>query len=614
MTTILHDRPADAGQYALWAEATIDPSISGGGYFVATFRGVLDEHHLEAAARAVLERHEPLRSVLRLVRGQLRQCVLPALEACSFERATIPCEDGSESAAVREWCKQREQDKRWDLATEAPIRFQLLTHAPNRCSMVFEAHHAGFDGRSKFIVARDFSNYLGKLRIGHQVNPTPLAAPSTPVATEAVTAEAIEFWRTAIDKRMPLTLPEGGRLGQRSIAASPTIELEPSAVAALRAIAQNLQVSTFTMLFAALTRQMTAYDNIDPVLSVASDVSDEHTGHVAGLQTNVVPVSIETSRQMATEKSVASARRALTHLARYRRVPFVDLVSGVPGRPLARLSTELGLSFPRPPAQLDLEIPGLRSEWEFFTPNTNAALARTLQIRARWPQCRVRLDYRQDLMGAAEAEIFLADFRTAVTDLASDRETSLVSSTSKVRPRAAGAGTPYICAGVRAGTLCNDDAPHPPRLMPSDGVRFTVRGRSEQLLPCCIAGTIWVHLADGREVCTDDCGYVAADGEMRHLGPREGRWIRTRSLIDASAVARVARTHTWVREAEVQLVRGRTDTAVLSVSGPTRNVPSAREIRAHLRTFLHASDLPGRIKITCTDTLPTNKDDNERTL
>ncbi|WP_438290608.1 condensation domain-containing protein [Streptomyces sp. HUAS TT7] len=601
MTTILHDRPADAGQYALWAEATIDPSISGGGYFVATFHGAVDARHLEAAARAVLHRHEPLRSVLRLVEGQLRQCVLPAQEACSFERGDLPCEDGAERAAVRAWRERPEQHRHWDLATEAPIRFRLLTHAPDRCSVVFEAHHAGFDGRSKFIVARDFSAYLGELRAGKAVNPTPLAAPDTPVAPREVIEEAVEFWRTAVDRATPMALPEGGCLGQRTVTASPTIDLDPSAVATLRTKAQELKVSTFTMLLAALTRQLAVYDNTNPLLALASDVSDEHTGHVAGLQINVVPVALEISPGASAEQSVATARRALAQLARYRRVPFVDLVAGVPGKPMTRLSTELGLSFPRPPAGLDLDIPGLRSAWDFFTPNTNAALARTLQIRADWPQCRVRLDYRQDLMGAAEAEQLLGDFSTAVSDLAADRTTSSVSPACADRPEPTTGGTPYLCGDLRAGTVRNDDAPHPPRLVPADGVAFTVHGRSGQPLPRSIAGTVRAQLPDGREVRTDDCGYVAADGCVRLLGPQDGRWIRTRSLIDASAVARVARTHPWVREAVVRLEKARTETAVLTVTGPGRDAPSARDIRAHLRTWLHGSDLPGRIRITVSD-------------
>ncbi|MEW2614587.1 condensation domain-containing protein [Streptomyces sp. NPDC047880] len=606
MTTVLHERLADAGQYALWAEATIDPSISGGGYFAVTFHGAVDERHLRAAAQAVLRRHEPLRSVLRLVDGRLHQCVLSAEDTCSFARSDLPCADGAERAAVRAWREQPEQHRRWDLATEAPIRFQLLTHAPGRCSVVFEAHHAGFDGRSKFIVARDFSRYLADARAGLPVDPAPLAAPVTPVVPNDVTEKAIAFWRGAVDRAAPVALPEGGRLGQRTITSSPTLELDPSAVATLRTTAQALKVSTFTMLLAALTRQLAVYGNSTPLLALACDVSDEHTRHVAGLQINVVPLALEIVRNASVEQSVATARRALDHLARYRRVPFVDLVAGVPGKPLARLGTELGLSFPRPPAGLEATVPGLRTAWDFFTPNTNATLARTLQIRADWPRCRVRLDYRQDLMGAAEAEQLLADFRTAVSDFAAQRTASSVGPARADRPETATDGTPYLCAGVRAGTIRDDDAPHPPRVVPAAGVAFTVHGRSGQPLPRSIAGTLHARLPDGRDIPTDDCGYVAADGHVRLLGPRDGRWIRTRGLIDASAVARVARTHPWVREAVVRLEKARTETAVLTVTGTGPDAPSARELRAYLRTWLHGNDLPGRIRIRHSDTPATS--------
>ncbi|MGA4843963.1 condensation domain-containing protein [Streptomyces sp. G45] len=604
MTAILHDRPADAGQYALWAEAAIDPSISGGGYFVATLRGAVDPHHLEAAARAVLHRHEPLRSVLRLVDGQLRQCVLSARDACAFDQAALACPDGEEAAAVRAWRQRPEQRRHWDLGTEAPIRFRLLTHGPERRSVVFEAHHAGFDGRSKFVVAREFTRYLRALRAGEPVTPEPLAALDTPVAPTDVIEEALAFWRETVDRASPLALPEGGRLGDRSIVSSPTVALDPDAVAALRRMAKAYQVSTFTMLLAALTRQLAAYDNAHPLLGLASDVSDERTAHIAGLQINVVPVPVEIAPRATVEQSVAAARGALGHLARYRRVPFVDLIAGVPGKPLGRLSTALGLSFPRPPAGLDLDVPGLRADWDFFTPNTNAALARTLQIRADWPHCRVRLDYRQDLMGAAEAEQLLADFRTAVADFAADRTTPSVTAAVADRPAPDATGTPYVRGGVRAGTVVDDDAPNPPRLLPAAGVAFTARGRAGQALPRSVAGTLHARLPDGREVPTGDLGYVAADGDARLIGPRDGRWIRTRSLIDAAAVTRAARTHPWVEDADVRLEKARTETAVLVVTGRGPDAPSARELRAHLRRWLHGSDLPGRIRITRPDATP----------
>ncbi|WP_030888312.1 condensation domain-containing protein [Streptomyces sp. NRRL F-5053] len=601
MTTVLYERLADAGQYALWAEAEIDPSISGGGYFVGTFHGAVARSALESAALAVLHRHEPLRSVLRLVEGQLRQCVLPAQEALSFDDSELPCARGDERATVRAWTEQHVRHRRWDLSTEAPLRFHLLRHDTARCSVVFAVHHAGFDGRSKFLVARDFAAHLAAVRAGRAARPTPLTAPATPVAPPEVAEEARAFWRRTVETAEPMALPEGGRPGRRRITSSPTVELDPAAVTALRDTARTLRVSTFTMLLAALIRQLAAYGNSSPLLALASDVSDETTRDVAGLQINVVPVAVEAARTASTEDSVAAARAALSQLARYRRVPFVDLVAGVPGRPLARLGTELGLSFPRPPAGLDLDVPGLRTAWDFFTPNTSATLARTLQIRADWPECRVRLDHRENLMGAEEAEQFLTDFRTAVADLAADRTTSSLATAVADRPATGTGGAPYSCAGTRVGTVLDDDPPHPPRLLPADGHAFTAHGPSGQPLPRSIAGAVHVRFPDGRTLPTGDSGYIAADGGVRLLGPAHGRWICTRNLIDTSAVRRVALTHPWVTGAEVRLEKGRSESAVLTVTGSGPRPPGVRELRAHLRTWLHGSELPGRIRVEPAD-------------
>ncbi|WP_026341873.1 condensation domain-containing protein [Actinomadura atramentaria] len=591
-------RPANAAQLALWAEAQADPSTSSSGYFAVTLRGAVAEPDLRAAAVAVLRRHEPLRSVLRLVGDRLHQVVLAADEALAFATADVPCADGAEDAAVRAWMAAGEGRRSWDLAAEPPIRFHLLRHGADRATVVFAVHHVGFDGRSKFVVAADFTGYLGAIRDGARVRPEALPQPDVPEAGPDIVAEAVDHWRALLaDRAGPLELPADAATGRRGVTTTGTVELDPADVAALRGLARDRGVSTFTTLVAALTGQLRRYGNEAPILGIAADVSDARTRAVAGLQINVVPMAVEASPD---KDPVGEARAALARLARYRRVPFAALVAELGDRAAGRLMTQFGISFPRPPAGLRLEVEGLAARWEFFTPNTSATFAQTLQLRADWPRCRVRLDYRQEETGPAAADRFLDDFRAAVAALTRPDAAGLGPAAARaVGTGSAASGEPYRRAGRLAGRVEPARDPRdPPVLVPAPGAVITAHGPDGEPLPAAVPGRLRAVLAGGETVDTGDRGYVAGDGRARLLGPAGRRWLLHHGVIDVPLVERVARAHPRVAGARIEVREGRRRAAVLTVR-PRGGAPAptVRAVRAHLHAWLPGHDLPGVIEI-----------------
>lgn len=451
--------PLTAAQLALWTEEQTADAASNSGYLAVAFTGPLDERHVRTAALAVLHRHEPLRSVMRATPAGVRLLVLPAAQALSFRRDTLPLPDapGGPRRAVRSWWERTEQTRGWDLATDGPIRFALLDHGRDRATLVMSLHHAGFDGRSKFLVARDLTAALRAARSGTAPPlSAPLARPAAAVPDPATTAAARSHWTRVLPAcAEPLllpgtTAPSGGgvRCSDQVLIARPDVE-------ALRALAARHRATTFTALVAALGLQLAAYGNRHVPLAVAADVSVPETRDVAGAQINVVPTDLPLDPAATGDDLMAEAAAAVARLRTRRHIPFPDLTRAL-ADPCARPAlTQLGLSFPRAPRDLDLDIPGLTADWDFVSPNTASTFERTLQIRADWPDCTVRLDHRTENTGPEQATAFIDHFRRALHRLAhhpAARAGDFVLPAARVRGPARPAG-PQDAASSTAAAL-----------------------------------------------------------------------------------------------------------------------------------------------------------------
>lgn len=335
MSPVTGDRtaglPPTAAQQVLWAEEQVADLGSNSGYLAVTLTGRVAEGELRAAAEAVLHRHEPLRTVLRLVDGVLRRFVLDAAEVLRFRTVPLPCPPGTERESVREWMACHEAPRRWDLAAEGSLQFVLLRHGGERQTLALPAHHAGFDGRSKFLVAADLTRFLTAVRAGQPLDREALPEAEAPEADEHVRAEAVAHWTEVLaDVREPMALP-GAVTGQRGpVAGTELVEMEPAHVAALRALAERQGVSTFTTLVAALGLQLARYGNRRSLLGIAADVSDARTAGVAGAQINVVPMLLESDPDASGQTLVEEAAHALERVGRFRRVPFQRLVKSLP--------------------------------------------------------------------------------------------------------------------------------------------------------------------------------------------------------------------------------------------------------------------------------------------
>ena len=155
------DFPLSFAQARLWFLDQLSPGNPF--YNVQTsirHRGAVDHAALQTAVEVLVERHESLRTVFRVVGGEPRQVVLPVvrvpLEAHDL-RHLPPSERQGE--AVRIALEQLEQS--YDLATGPLLRTKLVRLDEREFVLLVGVHHVVADGWSLGVLSGELGRVYG---------------------------------------------------------------------------------------------------------------------------------------------------------------------------------------------------------------------------------------------------------------------------------------------------------------------------------------------------------------------------------------------------------------------------------------------------------------------
>ncbi|MER5510880.1 condensation domain-containing protein [Streptomyces sp. NPDC002766] len=458
--------PLTMAQEPIWLEQLRHPDRVNAGFFFATIRGSVADEDVAEACAAVCRRHPELRGTVEERDQRYWFRINDVDDLFEFERASLPCPAGEEKDVARVWYLAR-RPLNWDLTSRGPIRFVLLDHGRDRRTLVVAVHHMAFDGRSKFVFARQLAQALSRLRehgglAGAEWEPAaPLAGFEEP--DPAALAAATDYWRSCDLPSYPsLVLPRpDGAPPAPGTAATPRFELPETAFRKLRAVTAEVGTTFFAGLLAATAAQLARYGNDRLALCIPADTSTEATRDRIAMQVNMVPCAIVLEPVATFRDLVAAAGQAVSTIDRFRRVPFhllmrelrrgygVDVGPGIFDR--------FGVSYPRVAADLG-EVPGLRLDWEFFAPNSSQSFQNTLQLRTTPDGVFGRLDYTTSVFDAETAEDFAEDWCWTLEQALRDPNARVVprfwGSTAAVAarmPEAASAVAPVPEAG--AGTM-----------------------------------------------------------------------------------------------------------------------------------------------------------------
>ncbi|MEU6087670.1 condensation domain-containing protein [Streptomyces sp. NPDC047085] len=410
-------------QEAMWLEQQLHPRSINGGFLSVLVTGEVTAEQVRAACLTVCEDNPQLRGLVTDT-TEARLAVHSAQAVLQFEEQPLAAAPGEELTAARAWYREHRVGP-WDLTTRSPITFSLLTHAPDRHTLVVGVHHIAFDGRSKFVFARQFLRALAGVRAtGPRPPREKRTVPEHPAIDEEL-EQVVRYWLTADLATLPgLVLPRAaGTEPDGRVRPTPRFDLPAEHCARLRELTRRADVSFFTGLVACAAAVLHEYGNRRFVLGIPVDTSVPETRDHIGLQVNVVPCLIEVGPEATFRDLLASSGEALRLVHRHRRVPFSWVLRELRRRHGVDVSQgafdRIGVSYPSVARDLG-EVPGLEFDWDFFAPNSTRSFDLILQLRREGDAAYGRLDFTPAALDRAGAARFTADF-TRLLDVLTDR-------------------------------------------------------------------------------------------------------------------------------------------------------------------------------------------------
>jgi amino acid adenylation domain-containing protein len=162
--------------------------------------GRLDQHALERAFNAILERHAVLRTVYYEHEGQLRSRVLPDARIM-IEAIDLGALEGEAQHAELLRRIGSESQRRFDLAREPSLRAALLHLSAASAVLLVNMHHIAADGWSVGVLVREFEHFYTAFSQGRPSTLAPLTLQYADYAAwqhqwlESNLDRQLQYWR-----------------------------------------------------------------------------------------------------------------------------------------------------------------------------------------------------------------------------------------------------------------------------------------------------------------------------------------------------------------------------------------------------------------------------------
>ncbi len=365
--------PLSFAQQRLWFLDQLQP---GGASFNSSIGlwldGLLYRRALARSLRAVVERHQVLRTVFPDCDGKPFQKILPP------PRRVLPLVDLAGLPAERREPETRRlaiatARRPFDLQRGPLLRARLVRVSDERHAVLFTLHHICGDGWSTGLLVREVSTLYEAFRMGR---PSPLPRLTVQYADFAswqrswLRAEVLrregEHWKRQLagapptialptDRRRP-ALPSGA--GARF-----SFELDAELVAGLRRLARGDQATLFMVVMAAFQALLFLRSDQGDLV-VGTDVANRNRAEVEGLIgffVNQLALRARLSRETTFRELLRQVRTTTLDAYDHQDLPFDKLVEAVrPDRRSERVPLfQIKLNFQNTPSTT-LELDGLR--------------------------------------------------------------------------------------------------------------------------------------------------------------------------------------------------------------------------------------------------------------
>ncbi|HET7198592.1 MAG TPA: condensation domain-containing protein, partial [Burkholderiales bacterium] len=412
--------PLSFGQERLWFLAALEAGSSYTTVALALrLSGALDAAALAQALRAMVERHEALRTVYPVVDGVAVQQVAAAARF-ALEHEEI----GEAALAARLEGLARH---RFDLAQELPVKAVLLRLGEAAHVLALVVHHIAFDGWSAGVLVRELAAQYRAACAGETASLPPLPLQYADWALwqrRRAPAAGLAYWRRALlgAPEVLALATERPREARRGRGAALSVQLDGALTGRLRGLCRAEGVTLFMALYAALSVVLWRWSGSGDVV-VGTAAAGRERAEVEGLIgffVNTLALRLKLDGSESVRDLLARARAVALGAYAHQEVPFEQVVEALhPSRrldasPLFQVMLVLQGAAPAVPDLAGLDIEALA------VPAVSAPFDLTLSLAEREDGIVGELVYDADLYDPAAAARLVAALARVLAAMAAD--------------------------------------------------------------------------------------------------------------------------------------------------------------------------------------------------
>ncbi|WP_084654601.1 non-ribosomal peptide synthetase [Nocardia altamirensis] len=367
--------PLSYAQQRMWFLNRFDPdSVVDNIPMAVRLTGALDLDALRAAVRALVERHEVLRTIYPALDGEGRQVVLPMDDPRAVPELVVV-------AADHEQLRGQVVDtvaETFDVTAAPPIRLRALRIGETEHVLVCVVHHIAGDGWSLGALTRDLMTAYVACAAGTAPDWAPLPVQYADFSIwqrsvlgseddpQSVISAQAEFWRTALagapdELALPFDRPRGA--AQSFAGAQVEFRIGADLHQRLQEVAREQQGSLFMVMHAALAVLLAGMSGTEDI-AIGTPVAgrgEAALDDLVGMFVNTLVLRTQVGGELTVTDLLAAVRDTDLQAFAHADIPFerlVDLLA--PERALNRNPLfQVMLSFQNLPEGA-FELPGLR--------------------------------------------------------------------------------------------------------------------------------------------------------------------------------------------------------------------------------------------------------------
>ncbi|WP_437649311.1 condensation domain-containing protein [Sorangium sp. So ce362] len=325
---------ASAAQQRIWLSHMLNEGDSSHTVSNALcFSGPLDVGRLRAAVRAVVRRHEALRTTYRLEGARLVQRIEDDADVLQpdVDLRAIPRVERAAAAAAVATADAR---RRFDLERGPVMRATLVSVGPLEHRLLLTVHHIAIDRWSRHVLVRELAHLYGALAADRPAPlPEPLqyatyAARERRAASTPGYAESLEHWKRRLAQASPVRLSPRPRGAGSRPAGYRSFVLAAGALAPLRALAREARVTFFVAMLAVidvLLFRLTAAEDIVVAVPHANR-GKPGTETLVGCVVEMQLLRVDLSGDPSFREVLRRARDVVLDAHRHGGVPFDALL------------------------------------------------------------------------------------------------------------------------------------------------------------------------------------------------------------------------------------------------------------------------------------------------